>query len=111
MVSCTTRNDTFPLLLGIQLLHHVESSPQLEAEYRLKIFSFEQDLTASLGRKIDTGLERRLLDKIVDIGIEDETEVVGCVIGLHQVRWEVGVEVCRWRVLLGGSRGHGGVTS
>lgn len=101
MVSGGAGDDAFPFLLGIELLHHIECAPKFEGKDGLQIFALEEDGAASLCREVDARLERRLLDKIVDVCIENETEVVGRIVGLHEVGWQVGVE-------MGGRGGVGG---
>ena len=101
VVSGGAGDDAFPFLLGIELLHHIERAPKFEGKDGLQIFALEEDGAASLGGEVDAGLERRLLDKIVDVSVEDETQVVGRVVGLHEVGWQVGVE-------MGGRGGVGG---
>lgn len=74
--TCRTCYDTLPPLLVCQMCHLVVCSAQLEAEYGLKIFSFEVYLALQPIAQVDCMCEWCFLDNIVDARGKDEAEVL-----------------------------------
>ena len=77
MVARRGADDAFVQLGGTQLHHLVVGPAQLEAEHRLLVFAFQQDLVfkalAEDGRDIQIGF----LGHVIDLGGEDFLQVIG----------------------------------
>jgi len=56
--------------------HLVVSTPKLEGEHWLQIFSLDQDVTFQAVAEIDCMREWRSLDDIVYFGCQDQTKVL-----------------------------------
>ena len=72
-------DDAFPSLVICEACHIVIGTSNLEAKHLLKILALEPDLIPEPGAQIGREYEGGLFEDFIDLGCQDETQIVGCV--------------------------------